>query len=246
MRYQRPQHATIVRMLHAMDAELLAATRCFFGGGTAVVLQHGEYRLSRDVDFLCADTQGYREIRAIARGTGGVAALFGGKVSLSREPRIDQYGIRAVLLFEGEPIKFEVVREARIPLEGELDEELHVPTLSAVSQFAEKLLANSDRGLDKAAAYRDAIDLGRLVMSHGDIPAAAIALAEQAYGEDIARSVQKVLAQLTQEDAVAMATAAMDMRPGDVTEATLALSQAARRAWPVLTFPERDERSVVI
>lgn len=42
-----------------MDATLLESSRCYFGGGTAIVLMYGEYRLSLDVDFLCSDVDGY-------------------------------------------------------------------------------------------------------------------------------------------------------------------------------------------
>ncbi|MBM3349738.1 MAG: nucleotidyl transferase AbiEii/AbiGii toxin family protein, partial [Betaproteobacteria bacterium] len=31
------------------------AHQCFFGGGTAITLRHGEYRESVDIDFLISD-----------------------------------------------------------------------------------------------------------------------------------------------------------------------------------------------
>lgn len=36
---------------------------CYFGGGTAIVLQLDEYRESLDVDLMCASQDGYRALR---------------------------------------------------------------------------------------------------------------------------------------------------------------------------------------
>lgn len=57
--FRRPEHWLIAEALAAMNAPLLVRTRCYFGGGTAIVLQNDEYRLSLDVGFLCADRDGY-------------------------------------------------------------------------------------------------------------------------------------------------------------------------------------------
>src|SRR3546814_18355474 len=72
-------------------------------------------------------------------------------------------------------------------LEGILDASLGVPVLTAGDQICEKLLANADRCLDRALAYRDAIDLGYLVKASGLLPADAVAQAEAAYGDDLRR-----------------------------------------------------------
>lgn len=37
----------IASVLEALDAGLLADSRCYFGGGTAIALRYGEYRESR-------------------------------------------------------------------------------------------------------------------------------------------------------------------------------------------------------
>lgn len=50
-------------VLDALDAELLAPSNCYFGGGTAIALRYGEYRESVDVDFLVSDSSGYSSIR---------------------------------------------------------------------------------------------------------------------------------------------------------------------------------------
>ncbi len=64
--FQRREHRLIAEALAAMDADLLLSSHCYFGGGTAIVLQNQEYRRSLDVDFLCADVAGYRELRGRA------------------------------------------------------------------------------------------------------------------------------------------------------------------------------------
>jgi hypothetical protein len=108
--FVRPEHAVIADALRRMNHRLLLDTRCWFGGGTAIVLRHGEYRRSLDVDFLCSDADGYRVLRN-AFVADGPSALFARDVRSVRDVRTDQYGIRAFLEHRGQPIKFEIVRE---------------------------------------------------------------------------------------------------------------------------------------
>ena len=53
--------------LEALDAELLANSRCYFGGGTAIALRYGEYRESRDIDLFVSDGSGYAAVREQVR-----------------------------------------------------------------------------------------------------------------------------------------------------------------------------------
>jgi hypothetical protein len=138
--FQRPEHTVIASLLRDLDHDILMECRCWFGGGTAIVLTHGEYRRSLDIDFLCADRDGYRQLRSrFLEGKDG--ALFPSTVRLLREPVADTYGIRALLEVQGLVLKFEIVREGRIDLTGSRHAQLHVPTLSLDDMFAEKLLA---------------------------------------------------------------------------------------------------------
>jgi hypothetical protein len=68
--FKRPEHRIIAKALGLMDREFLTANQCWFGGGTAIVMKLGEYRRSLDVDFLCADADGYRELRTRATERG--------------------------------------------------------------------------------------------------------------------------------------------------------------------------------
>ncbi|MDA9981719.1 hypothetical protein N9H39_03080 [Gammaproteobacteria bacterium] len=65
----RPGHRQVHAILARLDFAFLVKTRCFFGGGTRIVLELGEYRESRDMYFLCSDRDGYRLLRESVSGT---------------------------------------------------------------------------------------------------------------------------------------------------------------------------------
>lgn len=236
MVYERPQHNVILRLLNGMDGDLLTRCRSYFGGGTAIVLQNGEYRLSLDVDFLCADGDGYRELRTVAVAAGGPEAIFGPDVGIKREFRADQYGIRGFVELDGQVTKVEFVREVRTHLEADFDELMQVPVLTANSQFAEKLMANADRCLDRAVAYRDAIDLGYLVKAAGEVPEEAAVRAERAYGSEIPRKLGQVLDILANPEERHRASETLQMKLQDVERSAALLSAAARERWPEHDF----------
>ncbi len=175
-------------VLEALDADLLAANACLFGGGTAMSLLHGEYRESVDIDFIVSDRDGYRTLRQRLAGPDGVRAIArpGAALDAIRETRADQYGVRTLLRVDGVAIKFEVVLEARIALEppGPTDRVCGVATLTPLDMLATKLLANSDRWRDDAVQSRDLIDLAMMQPSK-TLLTAALAKARGAYGDSI-------------------------------------------------------------
>ncbi|MBN9221171.1 MAG: nucleotidyl transferase AbiEii/AbiGii toxin family protein [Mesorhizobium sp.] len=229
--FRRPEHRIIAEALALMDRDFLIASQCWFGGGTAIVMKLGEYRRSLDVDFLCADAKGYRELRTLAVER-GVRAFFPEPVEAVRDFQIDQYGLRTVVRLKGQPIKFEVVREARIPLQGHVDAYLNVPALIGADMFAEKLLANADRCQDRAVAYRDAFDLGMLVGAFRQIPDAAVDKAQAAYGTDIQRKIAWVVNKLGDVDELHHAAGTLQMDAGIAVNAIAALRGEAARIWP--------------
>jgi hypothetical protein len=92
------------------------------------------------------------------------------------------------------PIKFEIILEARIDLEGAVDKTLGVPTLRMECAIAEKFLANADRGLDESTLSRDLVDLAFVAAHMGRPPLeTGIEIAEQAYGTAIRSSLQSSL-----------------------------------------------------
>lgn len=188
--YRRPHHRLIDRILQGMNKSLLEDSSCLFGGGTCIALQLDEFRESRDIDFLCSDHAGYRNLRQEVFDH-GLKRMFSTGVEILREPRADQYGVRAVLSVNDQPIKFEIVREGRVAVAGEQVEGIPVPCLSRNDLYTEKLLANADRWADRSTLSRDIIDLAMMIHRWGPLPEAALRKAQEAYGETVMRSLEK-------------------------------------------------------
>ncbi|MEP7139162.1 MAG: nucleotidyl transferase AbiEii/AbiGii toxin family protein [Caldimonas sp.] len=194
--FERPHHRRIAAVLRALDAELLAASACWFGGGTAMALRYGEYRESVDIDFLVSATEGYRALRERLTGPLGVQSIArqGALLEAAREVRADQYGIRTLLRTEGVDVKFEIVSERRISLEapGTADRLCGVATLTPLDMAASKLLANSDRWGDDAVMSRDLIDLA-MMQPDAALFSQALAKATTAYGKSVAADLDKAI-----------------------------------------------------
>lgn len=195
--FERPHHRRIGRVLQSLDGAALRAHACLFGGGTAIALRFGEYRESVDMDFLVSDLAAYQQLRLALTGTHGLAVLQRpGAAPLERagDIRADRYGIRARILVDGQPIKFEIVHEGRILLAppGAADDLCGVPMLTVLDMAASKLLANSDRWADDGVFSRDLIDLA-MMQPPLRLLRQALAKAEAAYGEaaprDLARAI---------------------------------------------------------
>lgn len=77
--------------------------------------------------------------------------------------------------------------------------------------YAEKLLANTDRGLDRSTMSRDLIDLGMMIRGWGPIPAGAWAKAQQAYGSAVALHYGKCLALVENREHLRKSMRAMSM-----------------------------------
>jgi hypothetical protein len=187
--FERPHHRLIATILEALDAEVLEANHCFFGGGTAMALRYGEYRESIDIDFLVSSKEGYRHLRQRLNGIGGMRAITrpGHTLNQTREVRADQYGVRTMLQLGGANIKFEIVLEGRIELEapGPQDRQCGVATLTPLDMATSKLLANSDRWRDDAVMARDLIDLAMMAPPKALLQQ-AMAKAQSAYGPSVA------------------------------------------------------------
>jgi hypothetical protein len=198
--FERPHHQRIAHVLAALDGGVLRQHGCLFGGGTCIALRHGEYRESVDMDFLVSDAAGYRDLRQLLTGPQGLNAVLrpGAQPLVTlREMRADQYGIRTVVQMDGQAIKFEIGREARIELDepGLDDVVCGVATLTPLDLAASKLLANSDRQAGDGVFSRDVIDLAMMGLR---LPALRKALnkAEQAYGPAVSRDLAKAIDRL--------------------------------------------------
>jgi hypothetical protein len=194
--FERPHHRDVALVLQSLDAAALAQRHCYFGGGTAMALRYGEYRESRDIDFVISDLAGYRELRQLLGNVRDFLPIAreGLKVELAREIRADQYGIRTQVRSGESTIKFEIVLEARIELAtpGDGDRVCGIQTLAPVDLAAEKLLANADRWADDSVYSRDLIDLAMMRADRRLLEAACVK-AEGAYGESVRSSLSQAV-----------------------------------------------------
>ena len=194
--YKRPHHQRIAKVLETFDCDVLNNTKCFFGGGTAIVLLLDEYRESVDIDFLCSSNDGYRLLRNTV--SNDLGSLLKSPLKHLREVRADRDAIRTVLEIDGQPIKVEFLKEGNSPVTGDINVAFGVPTLSRVDMFTQKLLANADRGMDKSSSSRDIIDLAMMVHKWGGIPRESLDKAYAAYGPCVTRGVFNSI-ELTQD-----------------------------------------------
>ena len=136
--YRRPRHRKVARVLNVLNAVFLAQTRCFFGGGTRIALELDEFRESEDIDFLCSDLAGYRALRGGIgeRSLGAILPAWPAGITLLRDVRADQYGIRTVIGVDAAPVKFEIILEARIALAPVRHKKFPVPVLDRASCVA--------------------------------------------------------------------------------------------------------------
>ncbi len=209
--FKRLHHQRIEKALRAFNADLLIQARCYFGGGTAIALALDEYRESVDIDFLCAGAENWRMLRnAVAPPTLG--SLVAAPVHYARETRTERDKIFTRLIVDGTPIKVEFVLEARLDrLDGAMDERLGVPVLAHEDLYAEKLLANTDRGNDRSAMSRDLIDLGMMIQRWGPIPQQAWRRVLHVYGDAAVRAFKKNRRMLDDSDYVLACMENMNM-----------------------------------
>lgn len=196
--FERAHHLRIASVLQALDAETISGCGCLFGGGTAIVLTHGEYRESADIDFLVSSQDGYRDLRSRMKGSKGIRAITrsGTSLVLAREVRADQYGIRTMLAVGGVQLKLEFNFESRVSLERDPAMRVcGVEALTPLDMATTKLLASSDRWADDSVFSRDLIDLAML-NANGKLRAQALKKAKGAYGVSVERDLAKAIVRL--------------------------------------------------
>ena len=204
--FRRPHHRIIGRLLGAMNADFLEATRSYFGGGTCIALLLDEYRESRDIDFLCSDADGFRRLRETVTSD-SLGKLLRSPLPLAREVRADRDGIRTFVRSGDAITKLEILREARIALRPAPHSPFAVPTLDLDCLVAEKLLANADRGMDDSTQARDLIDLAYIAAAEGvRALAPGLELAQSAYGKVIVRELRRALARFAKDRRFAAAS----------------------------------------
>lgn len=103
-------HNKILKVLESLNPELLANNYTYFGGGTLITLDFGEYRWSQDIDFISTfSTSAYKHLRTIILD-GGYQALFRdfSRIQVTRGTT-DQYGIRMMVIVDEVAIKTEII-----------------------------------------------------------------------------------------------------------------------------------------
>ncbi len=155
------RHRLIARVHTVLNADVLAQSKSYFGDGTRIALELAECRESQDIDFICRDLTGYRALRdqGQTQSLGDLLRLPRAGLSLLRDVRADQYGIRTVFGVDGEAVKFETILEARMQVAAIKINQVPVRVLDRISCFAERWLANAYRWGDQAVLNRDAVDL---------------------------------------------------------------------------------------
>ena len=180
--FEQEHHQKILSILNNLDSDFFREVGAYFGGGTQLALQYGEYRWSKDVDFICPVGAGYKLLRR-AVSEDGYKALFSSFEGLEfpRDIKADQYGIRFAVIVAETPIKFEIVAEGRVVLGDPLELDwCPVPCLNFDDTCTEKQLSNADRWADESIESRDLIDLAILRL-RGEISADAYDKANDAY-----------------------------------------------------------------
>jgi hypothetical protein len=181
MDFEIDHHKLIYQVLESLNCEFLSECRAYFGGGTLISLDLGEYRTSNDIDFICALGADYRQLRnAISERNPRILLKENSQLEIERF-RADQYGIRMAIIVDGIPIKTEIIAEARFELDAPRQPSWSpVECLSLSDCFTSKLLANADRYADSSVHSRDLIDLAFL-RNQQSIPASSLDKAEAAY-----------------------------------------------------------------
>jgi Nucleotidyl transferase AbiEii toxin, Type IV TA system len=181
MDFKVNRHQIIHQILKGLNRDLLSECRAYFGGGTLISLDLGEYRTSNDIDFICPFGDNYSRLRrSINELTPQILLMDDSHLEISRIT-IDQYGIRLGIVANGVTIKTEIIAEAGFELDPPRQPNWSpVQCLSVSDCFTSKLLANADRYNDSSVRSRDLIDLAHLRLA-GSIPTSAIAKSEAAY-----------------------------------------------------------------
>jgi hypothetical protein len=174
MDFQIDHHQLIHRILEDLNCEFLSECRAYFGGGTLISLDLGEYRTSNDIDFICPLGSDYRKLRNAISDLNPRILLKDSSVLEIERFTADQYGIRMAIIIDGVPIKTEIIAEARFELDAPRQPSWSpLECLSVSDCFTSKLLANSDRYADPSVHSRDLIDLAFL-RNERSIPPLAI------------------------------------------------------------------------
>lgn len=186
MKLVRPHHQAIWQILEGFDASFLLTNKIFFGGGTRIAMELGEYRESVDIDLFCIGRDAYKAARsAISSNSFGPLFRQGCEPSLyqNRDIRADRDAIRSLLDCNGRPLKLEIIHFDHADIFADVDKAMFpVPSVGRGGCFATKLLANADRYRNNS---KDIVDLCMMRREWGAIPNGAWQAACEHYSEQV-------------------------------------------------------------
>lgn len=184
--YKIEHHNKIFNTLNNFNVQFLLENNIYFGGGTRIALELGEFRESIDIDLLCPTIESYRAVRNTVLSN-SLGNLVNNEFNYLREISFDRYAVRSFIDVDGTPIKIEIVSFDRYQLSGHYDKRFPIPYLDKESCFYTKLLANADRA--KLPPYKDIIDILFMVYHWGDIPESSLINAKLIYGDEVIRKL---------------------------------------------------------
>jgi len=188
MDFKIDRHRIIHRILNGLNYQLLDECQAYFGGGTLISLDLGEYRTSNDIDFICAYGADYRKLRSAIGNSNPLLLLTDKSLEITRFTT-DRYGIRMGIVADGVTSKTEIIAEGRFELDPPRQPTwTQAKCLSVNDCFTSKMLANAvreaspteNRTSEASTNSRDLIDLAFL-RNERPLPQMSIAKAEAAY-----------------------------------------------------------------
>lgn len=215
--FKRSHHQRILGLLEAFNSDLLVDLECHFGGGTAIVLELGEYRESLDIDFICSSKDGFRALRNIVTSK-DLGSILKREIPHLREVRSERDKISTFLGSADATVKVEFILEANIEISGSFNKNIGLSVLCREDMYATKLLANTDRGLDKSTYSRDIVDLAMMVRGWGPITHGVWQKAQRAYGDVVLKNFEKSVERIQDKSYLAACLEKMKMDASLVDE----------------------------
>lgn len=171
--------------LRAFNCDFLLANRTYLTGGAAVAMQFGVFRQTRGINLVCASRAGFVALRnEVSKNSLGSLFCPDQQISHSFLGAYDHAEFSGVIQLQTNYVTFANVRyrvlfEPRIDLEGEVHPAYKVPVLSRNHLFVAKLLSNADRSLLPRVSLIDIVDLAVMIADEGQIPPQAWQIACQ-------------------------------------------------------------------
>ena len=114
MMFRREHHQAVATVLNAFNRQYFQTRHCYFGGGTLLALELGEYRESVDIDFLISDAEQIRALRHDLHDD-GYSPLFAkadpGFPLTPDQPRVSRDKVVFAARPHDLPIKVEIIFE---------------------------------------------------------------------------------------------------------------------------------------